>query len=200
MGRQCTSDVSILTRLRIIASTSLVPWLCSDKNLFHSIGLFFRHFIAVLIQLSANKICQWLDSNCGSLVLEATALPTEPPPLPEIRIRYRRCDWGRRSHRSEFSCPSRECRRRRRQTSTLLSPRKRCRRRWRWRWWRSRRWSLWRSADSSNLIKCHLTILTYFGHNLLCYWEKFHCCKWPNIEIKIQPSTYTAYLLARESS
>ena len=27
------------------------------------------------------KVCWWLDSNCRSLVLEATALPTEPPPL-----------------------------------------------------------------------------------------------------------------------
>ena len=28
------------------------------------------------------KFCRWLDSNCGPLVLEATALPTEPQPLP----------------------------------------------------------------------------------------------------------------------
>ena len=26
--------------------------------------------------------CRWLDSNCGSVVLEATALPTAPQPLP----------------------------------------------------------------------------------------------------------------------
>ena len=29
-----------------------------------------------------NKICRWLDSNHGPLVSEATALPTEPQPLP----------------------------------------------------------------------------------------------------------------------
>ena len=28
------------------------------------------------------KVCMWLDSNCGPLLLEATALPTEPQPLP----------------------------------------------------------------------------------------------------------------------
>ena len=28
--------------------------------------------------------CQWLDSNRGPLELEATALPTEPQPLPPI--------------------------------------------------------------------------------------------------------------------
>ena len=27
-------------------------------------------------------MCQWLDSNCGPLVLEATVLPTESQPLP----------------------------------------------------------------------------------------------------------------------
>ena len=29
-----------------------------------------------------NKSCRWLDSNQGTLVLEATALPTAPQPLP----------------------------------------------------------------------------------------------------------------------
>ena len=31
--------------------------------------------------------CQWLDLNCGPLELEATALPTEPQPLPQ-NLRY----------------------------------------------------------------------------------------------------------------
>ena len=30
------------------------------------------------------KICRRLDSNCGSQVSEATALPTEPQPLPRL--------------------------------------------------------------------------------------------------------------------
>ena len=31
-----------------------------------------------------NKFCRWLDSNRGPMVLEATALQTEPQPLPKI--------------------------------------------------------------------------------------------------------------------
>ena len=30
-----------------------------------------------------NKFCQRLESNRGPVVLEVTALPTEPPPLPK---------------------------------------------------------------------------------------------------------------------
>ena len=46
-------------------------------------GLFF--FIIVFsIQLIVNKICLWLDSNHGSLVSEATTLPTEPPSSPIV--------------------------------------------------------------------------------------------------------------------
>ena len=30
------------------------------------------------------NVCQWLDSNCGPLELEVTALPTEPQPLPHL--------------------------------------------------------------------------------------------------------------------
>ena len=45
----------------------------------HSLPLFIFVF---LIQLIVNKICWWLDSNRGSLVSEATALPTDPQPLP----------------------------------------------------------------------------------------------------------------------
>ena len=35
--------------------------------------------------MSDIKVCQWLDSNRGPLVSEATALPTEPQPLPRKR-------------------------------------------------------------------------------------------------------------------
>ena len=40
----------------------------------------FLFFLVFSIQLteSTNKICQWLDSNCGPLELETTSLPTEP--------------------------------------------------------------------------------------------------------------------------
>ena len=48
-------------------------------------GLFFFIFV-FSIQLTVNnvqyKVRRRLDSNCGPLVLEATALPTEPQPLP----------------------------------------------------------------------------------------------------------------------
>ena len=43
--------------------------------------LFFCIFV-FSIQLSVIKVWQWLDSNRGLLTLEATALPTEPQPLP----------------------------------------------------------------------------------------------------------------------
>ena len=49
----------------------------SNVNCFLSFTLFFS------IQFSNIKIRKWLDSNCRSLVSEATALPTEPQPLPE---------------------------------------------------------------------------------------------------------------------
>ena len=51
-------------------------------------GLFFFIFV-FSTQWTVNKclvkVCQCLDLNCGSLVSEATALPTEPQPLPQER-------------------------------------------------------------------------------------------------------------------
>ena len=49
-------------------------------------GLFFLYFSifkTVYYKLIVNRIFQRLDSNCGPLILEATALPTEPQPLPK---------------------------------------------------------------------------------------------------------------------
>ena len=51
-----------------------------------SISFFFKFrtftvyvsFFIFSIQLNVNKIYLWLDSNCGPLVLEATAPPAEP--------------------------------------------------------------------------------------------------------------------------
>ena len=37
------------------------------------------------IQFTVNKICWWLDSNCWSLGTQATALPTAPQPLYQLR-------------------------------------------------------------------------------------------------------------------
>ena len=48
-------------------------------------GFFFFIFV-FSIQLTVKnviyKFCQWQDFNCGPLLSEATALPTEPQPLP----------------------------------------------------------------------------------------------------------------------
>ena len=44
------------------------------------LSLYFRLF-NLYVQL-VDKVCRCWDSNRGSLVSEATALPTEPPPLP----------------------------------------------------------------------------------------------------------------------
>ena len=50
-------------------------------------GLFFFIFVftiqLVVIECSIYKFCQWLESNRKSLVLEVTALPTAPQPMPE---------------------------------------------------------------------------------------------------------------------
>ena len=44
--------------------------------------IYFRLFNTVDNKQMLNKFCQWLESNRGPLVLKATALPTEPQPLP----------------------------------------------------------------------------------------------------------------------
>ena len=52
-------------------------------------SLFFFIFV-FSVQLTVNnvqyKFGRWLDSNHGPLVLEATALPTEPQPLPNLKL------------------------------------------------------------------------------------------------------------------
>ena len=55
--------------------------LCLDKK-WAICGLFFFYFRLFYKQLAINmfyKSCQWLDSNPGPLVSEATALPTVQP-------------------------------------------------------------------------------------------------------------------------
>ena len=55
-------------------------------------GLFFYIFVFSIHSWQKtnvqyiNKFCQWLDSNRGPLVSEATALPTEPQTLPCVLI------------------------------------------------------------------------------------------------------------------
>ena len=46
-------------------------------------GIFclFSSFQQLTVNISIAKFCWWLDSNCGPLVLKATALPTKAQPL-----------------------------------------------------------------------------------------------------------------------
>ena len=74
---------------------------CSSLKMGHSRPLFL-YFHLFNPQLTGNKcsiyiiFCQWLDSNRGPLVSEATALPTEPQPLllflllpPDVAVAYK---------------------------------------------------------------------------------------------------------------
>ena len=46
--------------------------------------LYFVFSIQLTVHIVQYKFCRQLDSNHGPLVLEATALPTEPQPLPKV--------------------------------------------------------------------------------------------------------------------
>ena len=46
--------------------------------------LYFVFSIQLTVHIVQYKFCRRLDSNHGPLVLEATALPTEPQPLPKV--------------------------------------------------------------------------------------------------------------------
>ena len=46
--------------------------------------IYFRLFNTVDNKQMLNKICRWLESNRGPLVSKASALPTEPQPLPKV--------------------------------------------------------------------------------------------------------------------
>ena len=65
---------------------------CFFKKNWAIPGLFFVIFVfqytvdsKQMFNINVN-FCRWLDSICGPLVSEATALPTEPQPLPECTI------------------------------------------------------------------------------------------------------------------
>ena len=46
----------------------------------------FSKQLVIAKQMFYIKMCQRLDLNCGPLVSGATALPTEPQPLPKIKL------------------------------------------------------------------------------------------------------------------
>ena len=51
--------------------------------------LYFRPFNTVDSQQMFNKFCRWLDSNCGPLVLEATALQLSHSHCPRVILYYK---------------------------------------------------------------------------------------------------------------
>ena len=86
--------------IRFYDEVERVQWLqsTSEHMVFFKNGLFpasfsflFSSFQYNTIHLTVNnncstKICRCLDSNRGPLVSEATALPTEPQPLPKAHV------------------------------------------------------------------------------------------------------------------
>ena len=54
---------------------------------FRPFFLYLRLFNSTDSKQMFNKFCRWLDSNRGPLILEATALPTEPQPLPPVKVK-----------------------------------------------------------------------------------------------------------------
>ena len=66
-----------------------IPGLCFiNFRLFNTVGCKYMFYI---------KIRQWLDSNHGPLVLEATALPNESQPLPtpfDLQLSWQKFFWG----------------------------------------------------------------------------------------------------------
>ena len=65
---------------------------------FRPLFLYFcLYFTVYRKQVFNMKVCLWLDSNCGPLVSEATALPTEPQPLP-LNVKFYLVDGSKRHH------------------------------------------------------------------------------------------------------
>ena len=65
-----------------------IRWKKIEKLCFFNrpLPVSFPFILVVSIQFMVNKIYRWLDSNCGSLVTEATTLPTAPQPLHEVSL------------------------------------------------------------------------------------------------------------------
>ena len=75
VGNDVVSDCAILSPQKIFLMRYSRP-----------IFSLFSSFQCVQLTESIQKICWWLDSNRRSPVLEASALPTEPQPLPPLKI------------------------------------------------------------------------------------------------------------------
>ena len=71
-------------RISVNISTRARPTVCLLKmGHFQPLFLYFRLFNTVDSKMFNIFFCQWPDSNSGPLKLEATAVPTEPQPLPD---------------------------------------------------------------------------------------------------------------------
>ena len=89
-----SSSKCVIVFIFVFSSVSLHQKIVNDCIWTVELSCFFKWAIPGLfslifvfsIQLTLNKcsnfFCQWLDLNRGPLVMEATALPTEPQPLP----------------------------------------------------------------------------------------------------------------------
>ena len=79
-----TEGLSGLNLRETIGSWAVFFLMGHSRPLFLYFCLFYFN-----VQL-VDAVCKCWDSNCGFLVWEVTALPTEPPPLPlGGRLRYR---------------------------------------------------------------------------------------------------------------
>ena len=75
-------------------------------------GLFFLYFrLFYIVDTNQIKVCRCLDLNRGSLVLEATALPTKPQPLLIVNLLFTRVTlWSVLWHSNMFYLWSVQCR------------------------------------------------------------------------------------------
>ena len=74
-------------------------------------GLFFLYFrLFYIVDTNQIKVCRCLDLNRGSLVLEATALPTKPQPLLIVNLLFTRVTlWSVLWHSNMFYLWSVQC-------------------------------------------------------------------------------------------
>ena len=79
--------ISVIAQLKLLRSDVLVFFFKKTGHCRPLFSLFssFQYTVDRKQMFNIN-FCRWLDSNRGPLVSEATALPTEPQPLPKINV------------------------------------------------------------------------------------------------------------------
>ena len=84
-----TSRILNKNKLTFVKASCFIKFIIFKRNsdLYFLVKTFPESFLlfvsAFSIQLKIDQSYQWLNSNRGSLLSEATALPTEPQPLPK---------------------------------------------------------------------------------------------------------------------